>query len=104
MKRVLLTVMLFTVGSVGLAAETIKATTPPQKILTSDGARFVFGQVSDFRADQFMLDTKTGRAWRLVYEDGAPVLQPVLYIDHTNPIAPRTAEPKEKQPTPAAGK
>lgn len=28
--------------------------------------RYVIGQVSDIRADQYLLDTKTGRVWQLV--------------------------------------
>ncbi len=33
------------------------------KVLSSSLGRYVFGQVSDFRADRFMLDTQTGRLW-----------------------------------------
>lgn len=35
------------------------------KILSSSLGRYVFGQVSPFRADQFMLDTQTGRLWEI---------------------------------------
>ena len=39
---------------------------PPQhKVLSSDNGRFVFGQISDSSKDQFMLDTATGRLWRI---------------------------------------
>ena len=38
---------------------------PRQGLLTSGNGRFVFGQVSPNRADQFMLDTQTGRLWQL---------------------------------------
>ena len=31
--------------------------------------RYVIGQVSDIRADQYLLDTKTGRVWQLVTMD-----------------------------------
>ena len=34
-------------------------------LLTSDSARYVFGKTSLARADQFMLDTKTGRMWQI---------------------------------------
>ena len=33
--------------------------------LACPGGRFVFGQVSDSGKDQFMLDTRTGRLWRI---------------------------------------
>ena len=35
------------------------------KILSSENGRFVFGQISDSSKDQFMLDTVTGRLWRI---------------------------------------
>ena len=38
---------------------------PQQKILSSDNGRFVFGQISGSSKDQFMLDTATGRLWRI---------------------------------------
>ena len=42
---------------------------PPQEsqkaVLSSPQGRFVFGQISDSTQDQFMLDTVTGRLWRL---------------------------------------
>ena len=34
-------------------------------VLSSSGGRFVFGQISDSSKDQFMLDTQTGRLWRI---------------------------------------
>lgn len=43
-----------------------------------DGGRFVLGQISEARADQFLLDTQTGQVWRLV-KDGeqSALLEPV---------------------------
>ena len=42
---------------------------PPQEsqkaVLSSMHGRYVFGQISDSGQDQFMLDTATGRLWRL---------------------------------------
>ena len=42
---------------------------PPQEsqraVLSSTHGRFVFGQISDSGQDKFMLDTATGRLWRL---------------------------------------
>jgi hypothetical protein len=38
---------------------------PKQEILSSENGRFIFGQISDSSKDQFMLDTVTGRLWRI---------------------------------------
>jgi hypothetical protein len=43
---------------------------PPQqklepKLLSSENGRFVFGQISDSSKDKFMLDTLSGRLWRI---------------------------------------
>lgn len=73
-----------------------------EKVLSSEGGRYVFGQVSDARRDQYMLDTKTGRLWRVVsakYKnakgedipgDGFPILETILYEDVRGT---RTVEP-----------
>ena len=74
------------------AADAVKIAPGAQRIST-DGGRFVFGQVSEMRKDQFMLDTKTGKMWRIVYApyknakgedipgETYPILEPVLYED-----------------------
>ena len=36
-----------------------------KQVLSSSGGRFVFGQISDSAKDQFMLDTCTGRLWKI---------------------------------------
>ena len=42
-----------------------QAEQPQLRILASAKGRFVFGQISDSGKDQFMLDTFTGRLWRI---------------------------------------
>lgn len=42
----------------------------PQHKLLSGGGRFVFGQVSASSKDKFMLDTFTGRLWRISESGG----------------------------------
>lgn len=37
-----------------------------QKTLSSPNGRYVFGQISDGRVDQYMLDTQTGKLWYVV--------------------------------------
>jgi len=34
-------------------------------VLSQSGGRYVFGQISEARRDQFMLDTATGRVWQI---------------------------------------
>jgi hypothetical protein len=53
---------------------------PQPNVLCSPGGRFVFGQVSDSGKDQFMLDTFTGRLWRISESGGVGIfLNPVPY-------------------------
>lgn len=80
-----------------LAADPIPVIPPAQKVISSTDGRFVFGQINDFRRDQFLLDTKTGRLWKISYEktndgsvDGQAVLSPVIFIDAK---ANRSVEP-----------
>ena len=49
-------------------------------VLSSPGGRYVFGQVSTFRRDQFLLDTQTGRMWEVVVDKaGQDQLQPMPF-------------------------
>ena len=48
----------------GLGAQA-PAIPPTGKVLGCAGGRFVFGQISDSSKDQYMLDTLTGRLWRI---------------------------------------
>jgi len=60
---------------------------PPARALSAPPAangngRFVFGQVNDIRADQYMLDTKTGRMWQMFKRPNSEEMElvPVVYI------------------------
>lgn len=57
------------------------------------GGRFVFGQVSESPKDKFMLDTATGRLWR-VSESGEMglYLSPVPYRTHGKTYSPTPDE------------
>lgn len=71
---------------------------PARPILGGEGARFVFGQVSAMRADQYLLDTQTGRLWQITKaRDGLIVLQPVPVelIGGKRGFAPDPAEEAE---------
>ena len=53
-----------------------------KQVLSSSAGRFVFGQVSDSNKDQFMLDTFTGRLWRIAERGDIGVfLTSVPYCD-----------------------
>lgn len=54
-------------------------------ILQSENGRFVLGQISSMRSDQFLLDTKTGRLWQLAElgagdKAGQPAARPVMFM------------------------
>lgn len=70
-------------ASIAAYAETAMQSFPA---LGTTGGRYVFGQISDFQKDKFLLDTQTGRVWILVCMDdkGAQCwrgLQSVNFID-----------------------
>jgi hypothetical protein len=48
----------------GLGQPQIQQKAPPGS-LSAAGGRYVFGQISDSDKDKFMLDTKTGRLWKI---------------------------------------
>jgi len=62
MKRLALFTFLL-LGFWGESAYSQAANQHVPKVLSSSLGRYVFGQVSDFRVDRFMLDTQTGRLW-----------------------------------------
>lgn len=52
------------------------------RVLSTEGGRYVYGQVGDIARDQFMLDTKTGKLWRAVNDDDKNlILEPVPYLN-----------------------
>jgi hypothetical protein len=81
------------------------ATEPPASgtVMAGHGGRFVFGKISDYRRDQFMLDTQSGRLWRMVcLEFAAPpnatdcvqyALSEIPYVDATGAAATSVPPP-----------
>jgi len=75
------------ISSTAFAAEPVKVKPPANKLLTTENGRYVFGQVSEMRRDQYMLDTKTGKLWNIVaattgegeFKQEVTILQPILY-------------------------
>lgn len=67
--------------AIALAASPVEVKPPQTKVLSSPDGRYMFGQISDFRSDQFLLDTKTGRLWQIVKgEKDRTLLQPVPFL------------------------
>jgi len=55
---------------------------PKYRTLSSENGRFVFGQISGSSKDQFMLDTTTGRLWRIGESGKVGIfLKSVPYLD-----------------------
>lgn len=83
--RIAISLLLPAVAVPALAQEAREKPTPT-KVLATDGGRYVLGQISEYRRDQFLLDTKTGRVWKTVVmksdedKDGVVVLQPVYFV------------------------
>ena len=69
---------LFLISCFAYANEPVEVIPPQHKVLGSENGRFVFGQVSSYRSDQYLLDTHTGRMWQIVEnKEKQSVLQPV---------------------------
>ncbi|MCK9488590.1 MAG: hypothetical protein M0Q42_04175 [Xanthomonadales bacterium] len=68
-------------ASVAVAADALAQSRNQPAVLAGEG-RYVFGQVNEYNADQYMLDTQSGRLWRLVDtgDGGASVLEAVPYL------------------------
>ncbi|WP_262694608.1 hypothetical protein [Kordiimonas aquimaris] len=65
MRLLMLLTVVFSIGTAHALAQS-EVETHDNQILKSQNGRFVFGQISRFRRDQYMLDTHTGRLWQIV--------------------------------------
>ncbi len=72
----------------GISAQPPQAS-PHRGTLSGGSGRFVFGQISESSKDQFMLDTETGRLWRIA-ESGkiGAYLKPVPYCEEKSDCSP----------------
>lgn len=74
-------------------------TPPAGKVLSSAAGRFVFGQISDSSKDQFMLDTQTGRLWRIgESSDVGTHLRAIPYRDKQGNVSLCPGEVRESGP------
>jgi len=48
-------------------------------VLSASGGRFVMGQISTMRRDQYLLDTKTGRLWVVVKGENGVSMSPIQF-------------------------
>jgi hypothetical protein len=70
-----------------------------QAVLSTTQGRFAFGQVSDSSEDKFMLDTFTGRLWRLTKRtDIGLCLTSIPYRNAEGECAPLPVEIPEAEP------
>jgi hypothetical protein len=74
-------ILLFYFFSTVASAQPVEVIPPQNKTLGTSSGRYVFGQISSARKDQYMLDTQTGRLWQIVVDDKTVLkLQPITYI------------------------
>lgn len=91
MKMMVIMVAILIAFTCSAYAETVEVMPPQNKILGSSNGRYVFGQISSKRQDQYMLDTQTGRLWQIVQsKDESISLQIVPYghIDGSVSVVP----------------
>lgn len=95
MRKAIFLAFSLSTSTLAFGAEPVKVTPPQQNTLSAGNGRYVFGQVSEYRRDQYMLDTQTGRLWQMaeskVGESTVNVLQPVFY---TSPDGKYSVSPK----------
>jgi hypothetical protein len=67
--------------------------------LRTESGRYVFGQISDSSKDQYMLDTQTGRLWRIgESSDVGTHLKAIPYKDEQGKVFYRPDAAPEKKP------
>jgi len=85
-------------GQFGLSAPQPQAI-PAEKVLSSANGRYVFGQISSSSKDQFMLDTLTGRLWRIAESGDIGIfLRVVPYRDEKGICSPIPEEVSKGSP------
>jgi len=87
-------------------AEPVEVIPPQNKTLVTNNGRFVFGQISGMKRDQYMLDTQTGRLWQIVQSiDESVTLQivPYKHIDGNVSVVPEDVENARVSMKQAAG-
>jgi hypothetical protein len=75
-------------------------------VLAAPGGRYVLGQISSFRRDQFLLDTQTGRVWTSVNAGTSDkeniVWVPMQFVANDTPVPGFSFTPVEPVVTPPA--
>jgi len=82
---------------------TADAQSSNQPAVLGGNGRFVFGQINEYNADQYMLDTATGRLWRLVdtADGNSSVLEMVPYALPEGRSQPLPPDPGAQVAVPA---
>ena len=65
MKRYAIILLISFLFPISSPAQPFETKYPKGRVLSSPNGRYVFGQISDSSKDQYMLDTWTGRLWRM---------------------------------------
>jgi hypothetical protein len=75
MKKLIM-LFLMVLATLGFAADAYT----PKGALSVPGGRYAFGQLNDYAASSYMLDTQTGRLWHVMQDEHTNlILVPVLY-------------------------
>ena len=69
---------------------------PAHPVLASEQGRFVYGQVGPMRADQYLLDTKTCRLWRMVKGKDDQLYLATIPIEQITGSIAYSPEPEEE--------
>ena len=75
-----------------------------EKVLSSGVGRYVFGQISDSSKDQYMLDTMTGRLWRIGETSSGVHLREIPYKDEKGNLSAYPEGGAETRPREVKGK
>jgi hypothetical protein len=75
-----------------------------EKVLSSGVGRYVFGQISDSSKDQYMLDTLTGRLWRIGETSSGVHLKEIPYRDDKGKVSPYPDGAPDTKPGESKGK
>jgi hypothetical protein len=87
------------------ATATAQTPSPQNSVLNAAGGRYVFGQISELRRDQYLLDTLTGRLWLQICavprkddpnQCAVSALQPIAFSDSKGNVVGFTPTPSSK--------
>jgi len=85
MKKIVTAIVALLIGfSYNVYAEPVEVIPPQNKVLGTNNGRFVFGQISNMRKDQYMLNTQTGRLWQIVQSKDKSIILQIVPYNHVD--------------------